>query len=566
MQFATPWLPPSADSLVVQTTNCKSLTNLVRRREVLKIIQRDGIDIWSMEETWFDEPLAAAFKATIERAGLGTAFSAIWTPEATTEWWSAAEGLTEKQRKMRTRYRVQKGVTIFVSERIKHYVVAVNRFIPENDPLHQADTGTGLCVRLQMHGKEVDVLGLYIPGTNFVPDRQLRDSLLAWANLRIDAANAANRHVVVLGDFNLLADCSGLGVRIFQYKIFRGAKHANADWRSVPGRTFQDAFWWMHGTHDESGNRIDGTYPLKDHMRMDKLYHKLDFAMVSTQLAPNIVQCAKTMEPSRINEDHSSIRFELAGILDAQPIELPPVSEPIDFDSWECSHFAAPYVCEHCEYSTYKKDRFKNHAAVHNESLKRHKCDHCDKKFVTAGGLRTHERIHTGVRPFVCETCGKGYKQQAHYQQHVQRIHRNEVRQLHCGICWARFVIRSDLNQHLRQHKSTWTTDPSLRCVCGLHFKGPKYLERHYPYCAWDERRMEPTKTDPIDTEIGERMRELTRAFRENRGKYESNEGRTTAPECPVCHRPFASTKSRDQHVSKKICQKEADRVCGGSK
>ncbi|KAJ2357813.1 hypothetical protein IWW50_001551 [Coemansia erecta] len=261
MQFATPWLPPSVDSLVVQTTNCKSLTNIVRRREVLKIIQRDGIDIWSMEETWFDEPLAAAFKATIERAGLGTAFSTTWTHEATTEWWSAAEGLTEKQRNMRTRHRVQKGVTIFVSERIKHYVVAVDRFVPENDPLHQADTGTGLCVRLQMHGKEVDV-----------PDRQLRDSLLAWANLQIEAANAANRHVVVLGDFNLLADCTGLGVRIFQYKIFRGAKHANADWRSVPGHTFQDAFWWVHGMHDKSGKRIDGTYPLVERKNVDKFY------------------------------------------------------------------------------------------------------------------------------------------------------------------------------------------------------------------------------------------------------------------------------------------------------
>ncbi|KAJ2828659.1 hypothetical protein IWW50_001264, partial [Coemansia erecta] len=439
MQFATPWLPPSADSLVVQTTNCKSLTNIVRRREVLKIIQRDGIDIWSMEETWFDEPLAAAFKATIERVRLGMAYSSVWTPEATTEWWSAAEGLTEKQRNMRTRYRVQKGVTIFVSERIKHYVVAVNRFTLENDPLHQADTGTGLCVRLQMHGKEVDVLGLYIPGTNWVPERQLRDSLLAWANLRIDAANAANRLIIVLGDFNQVTTYTGPSAQEFTFKVFCGAKSANDYCDTIPGRTFQDAFWWVHGTHDESNNRIDGTYPLTDQKRMDKLYHKLDFAMVSTQLALHIVQCVKSIKPSMIHEDHSSLRFELAGVLDAQLINLPPVSEPIDFDSWECSHFAVTYVCEHCEYSTYMKQAFKSHAAVHDESLKKHKCDHCDKKFVTAGGLRTHERTHTGIRPFVCEMCGKGYKQQAHYQQHVQRIHRNEVRQLHCGICWARF-------------------------------------------------------------------------------------------------------------------------------
>ncbi|KAJ2828109.1 hypothetical protein IWW50_001552 [Coemansia erecta] len=82
---------------------------------------------------------------------------------------------------------------------------------------------------------------------------------------------------------------------------------------------------------------------------MDKLYNKLDFAMVSTQLAPHIMQCAKTTEPSMIHEDHSLLRFELAGVLDAQLIELLPVTKPIDFDSWLCGHFAVSYVCEHCD-------------------------------------------------------------------------------------------------------------------------------------------------------------------------------------------------------------------------
>ncbi|KAJ2358267.1 hypothetical protein IWW50_001265 [Coemansia erecta] len=521
MNFYPSWSPVSTDSLVVQTTNVKSLTDRVHRREVIDLIHRDGIDIWSMEETHFDEPLAAAFKAHIERSGLGTAFSATWTHEATMEWWNTADRLSGPKENTPKKFRPQKGVTIFVSERIKHYVVAVDRFIPEGDPLHQADTGTGLCVRLQMHGKEVDVLGLYIPGTNWVPERQLQESLLAWTNLRIDAANAANRLIIVLGDFNQVTTYTGPSAQEFTFKVFRGAKSANDYWDTIPGRTFQDAFWWVHGTHDESNNRIDGTYPLTDQKRVDKLYNKLDFAMVSTQLAPHIVQCAKTTEPSMIHEDHSSLRFELAGVLDAQLIELPPVTEHADVNSWECTPFPAPYVCKLCKYTSYKKENFDNHAGVHTKAMT-FKCSHCDKKFVTAGGLRTHECMRTGDRPHKCGSCNMDFRRFAHLKQHVQRHNHTAVQQLHCKKCWVRFDDFSDMCTHFRQHKSTWTTNSALRCICGLYFKKQKYLEQHCPFCAWYEHGREPSKTDPTDAEIGQRIRELTKAFRMVRSTFES--------------------------------------------
>ena len=47
-------------------------------------------------------------------------------------------------------------------------------------------------------------------------------------------------------------------------------------------------------------------------------------------------------------------------------------------------------------------------------------CNICFKAFTCQSNLTTHERIHTGHRPYVCKTCGKAFAQSNNLYRHMR--------------------------------------------------------------------------------------------------------------------------------------------------
>lgn len=81
----------------------------------------------------------------------------------------------------------------------------------------------------------------------------------------------------------------------------------------------------------------------------------------------------------------------------------------------------------------------------------KHICDICGSKFATNGNLIKHMRIHSGDRPYICEMCGKNFRQKSILEIHIKSIHTGEKRHV-CDTCEKKFTTPAELRKHKMVH------------------------------------------------------------------------------------------------------------------
>ncbi|KMQ84590.1 putative zinc finger protein 112, partial [Lasius niger] len=65
-----------------------------------------------------------------------------------------------------------------------------------------------------------------------------------------------------------------------------------------------------------------------------------------------------------------------------------------------------PYKCKQCSFSTVTLSNVRCHIRKSHLKIKPFACKLCLKQYATFALLKEHVNIHTGVRPYKCETCG----------------------------------------------------------------------------------------------------------------------------------------------------------------
>ena len=177
------------------------------------------------------------------------------------------------------------------------------------------------------------------------------------------------------------------------------------------------------------------------------------------------------------------------------------------------------------------------------QKRRRYQCQICHRYLSGKGGLRRHNMIHTGERPFKCSMCDRSFRRQHHQLNHELSCHwdepsgsiaghstggsvscstsgssqGNEERLLKCKVCPAVFSSVRSLRVHLtihdpsrpfpcticgmkcktsgnmRQHMRTHTATPNLCCpYCDKRFHLTVFFEEHLQHHKhWDAESTE---------------------------------------------------------------------------
>lgn len=135
------------------------------------------------------------------------------------------------------------------------------------------------------------------------------------------------------------------------------------------------------------------------------------------------------------------------------------------------------FICSICG-KTFKHSRYlKSHEKIHS-GIKAYKCDICLISFSHLSYLKSHQRTHSGEKPFECKTegCGKSFTFYSGLKQHILNVHTADNNKFICDFCQKGFPTKSRCIEHVRTH----TGEKPLICeVCDKGFNSHGILNIH---------------------------------------------------------------------------------------
>ncbi|XP_072043879.1 uncharacterized protein [Amphiura filiformis] len=203
------------------------------------------------------------------------------------------------------------------------------------------------------------------------------------------------------------------------------------------------------------------------------------------------------------------------------------------------------HTCEICNKSSTQANFLERHAKTHERKATKplFQCPelYCMVQCKAKKDLMEHQMIHTGVRPYVCEICGKGFIRPSQLKAH-KRIHTEDY--IYCNLCDTfRTTTNSILQSHIKKKHSNKPEErkPILKnhmCeLCGVCCATNAALTYHRMAVHIKEKLYSCDQCDYV-TSHKSSVRSHINSIHEKLKPHK----------CQFCEKSFANRRARDIH------------------
>ncbi len=142
----------------------------------------------------------------------------------------------------------------------------------------------------------------------------------------------------------------------------------------------------------------------------------------------------------------------------------------------QARHGDKPHKCQFCFKSFATQSERRAHELFHKE--KTFLCGDCGKKFYTKGLLNRHSVVHTKLTPFKCRHCPKAFSFYTSRTKHelIHSDYRDRPYQCSYEGCNAAYVDKAHLEQHIAKHTGI---KPYTCSFCNKGYGQKGYLNIH---------------------------------------------------------------------------------------
>ena len=200
------------------------------------------------------------------------------------------------------------------------------------------------------------------------------------------------------------------------------------------------------------------------------------------------------------------------------------------------------HICHHCNSAFKRSGELTLHLKFHS-GIKDFSCELCDEWFVTSGNLLVHKVTHTDARPFQCNVCHMAFKLMPTLKNHT-KIHQERVRNHACNYCQKLFYDNTNMKLHEKTHSKE---NPHTCPVCEKLFAQISYLKTHLDRCHYDEGDVMAFKC-VICKKGYPKQYLLNRHMKCNKVKSPTSSKDINAHECDNCNKSFKKKYALIKH------------------